>query len=550
MPDLHQSLRNHDIGHLRIVAGLWGLELEHVEFEETLDELTSVLLDQKLADEIVESLPQAAKSALAALLEAGGKIPIALFSRRFGEIREIGTGRRDREMVYLEPVSASEALFYRALVAKDFFDTPTGAQEFAYIPDDLKNVLKPPTYKEPTDISGGKIAPHRGKHVPDGSELPGRPASPKEREHPLPTCNRLLDDATTLLAALRMGRQPPETSIPTRVVSDFLSAAKIIVKGIPQIEPVRDLLKAARQKALQKLFDSWKTSETFNELRQLSGLIMEGEWANQPLVTREFMLTLLEEIPSNQWWSLSAFVRFVKEKYPDFQRPAGDYDSWFIRRESDGTYLRGIQSWEEVDGALIRYLITGPLFWLGVLDLATPAEAETITAFRITDPATQHPTAETTKLHISSQGTISVPRLSPRSARYQIARFCEWDQERDDEYRYRVTTKSLKEAGKQGLKVSQLLSLLARNSATDIPPSFINSLKRWETKGTEARLETRTILQVSSPEVLEELRKSKASRFLGESLGPVTVVVKPGAQPKVLSALSEMGLLAEEEHEE
>jgi hypothetical protein len=54
---------------------------------------------------------------------------------------------------------------------------------------------------------------------------------------------------------------------------------------------------------------------------------------------------------------------------------------------------------------------------------------------------------------------------------------------------------------------------------------------------------------VGSPEVLDELRKTKAGRFLGESLGPVTAVIKPGAQKKVLSALAEMGLLAEEVHE-
>ncbi len=56
-------------------------------------------------------------------------------------------------------------------------------------------------------------------------------------------------------------------------------------------------------------------------------------------------------------------------------------------------------------------------------------------------------------------------------------------------------------------------------------------------------------LRVGSPEVLDELRKTKAGRFLGETLGPVTVVIKPGAQAKVLAALAEMGLLAEEVHE-
>jgi hypothetical protein len=45
--------------------------------------------------------------------------------------------------------------------------------------------------------------------------------------------------------------------------------------------------------------------------------------------------------------------------------------------------------------------------------------------------------------------------------------------------------------------------------------------------------------------VLDELRKSKAGRFLGETLGPVTVIVKAGAQSRVLAALAELGLLAE-----
>jgi len=41
--------------------------------------------------------------------------------------------------------------------------------------------------------------------------------------------------------------------------------------------------------------------------------------------------------------------------------------------------------------------------------------------------------------------------------------------------------------------------------------------------------------------------KSKAARFLGERLGPTAVIVQDGAQSKVLAALTELGLLAQEE---
>jgi hypothetical protein len=96
------------------------------------------------------------------------------------------------------------------------------------------------------------------------------------------------------------------------------------------------------------------------------------------------------------------------------------------------------------------------------------------------------------------------------------------------------------------LKIEYLLALLAKHSDAGIPPSLVKALKRWGVNGTEARAETQVILRVSRPEVLEELRKSKAARFLGEPLGPTSVVIKAGAQSKVIAALAEMGLLAED----
>jgi len=127
--------------------------------------------------------------------------------------------------------------------------------------------------------------------------------------------------------------------------------------------------------------------------------------------------------------------------------------------------------------------------------------------------------------------------------RYQIARFCEWDEEKPEGYPYRVTAQSLKHATEQGLKAEQLLSLLVKHTKGNVPPALVKALKRWEVNGTEARAESQTVLRVSRPEVLEELRASKAGRFLGEPLGPTAVIVKSEVVPKIAAALAEMGLL-------
>ena len=52
-------------------------------------------------------------------------------------------------------------------------------------------------------------------------------------------------------------------------------------------------------------------------------------------------------------------------------------------------------------------------------------------------------------------------------------------------------------------------------------------------------------MRLSKPEILEELRKSKAAKYLGEVLSPTAVIVKSAAIQKVMEALAELGLFAE-----
>jgi len=553
MPDLYTSLLKQDLGHFRIVAELWGLELDSSESDTSLKGLCASLLDPDLLGEILEALHPEAQTAIEMLAAKNGRIPWAEFTRRFGEIREMGPGKRDREKPHHNPASTAEILYYRALLARAFFKTSNGAQEFAYIPDDLLKLIHHGEHREHNEENEEESFPIQ---VPEQTmdsmvsaanpEPLGRPASPVEKAHPIPINDYLLDDATTLLAALRMGIKVPETQVPAQVIEQLLKAAKIILKSGPKPEKVKNFLEASRDAALQTLADAWLESETFNELRQLPGLIFEGEWQNQPVVTREFLLNLLDAIPEGKWWSLPAFMRGIKAKYPDYQRPAGDYDSWFIKRESDGEYLRGFAYWDQVDGALIRYFITGVLFWLGQVELASPEEGAEPTAFRVISEQAKVK-SEDGMIVARSNGQIAVPRFAPRAVRYQVARFCEWEDEKQDQYRYTVTPSSLKKAQEQGLKVEHLLSLLAKYAAGGIPPVLVKALKGWEANGTEARVQAQVVLRVSRPEVLDEMRKSKAARFLGEILGPTTVVIKDGAQSKVLAALAELGLLAEDE---
>ncbi|MBK9925855.1 MAG: helicase-associated domain-containing protein [Anaerolineales bacterium] len=541
MPDLIHSLLKQDIGHLRIIAEFWGIELNSVDVDSAREELSASLLDFELLAELMESLSPQVDLAITDLVNSGGRIAWPAFTRKYGDIREMGAGKRDRERPHLKPSSTSEALFYRGILAKAFFETDKGSQEFAYIPDDLLLLIESSKDNEP----------------PIEVEALGRPASPGEKGQEILANDSVLDDVTTLLAALRMGKSMDSASLLANTqkhtlagtrASGFhglLTSAKLIKKNTIQAEAVKAFFEAPRNEALKILQDAWVESTTFNELKLMPSIVCEGEWTNQPFETREFLLNLLDAIPEDKWWSLNSFIRDIKTKYADFQRPAGDYDSWFIKRASDGQFLRGFSYWDQVDGALIKYFITNILHWLGRVDLSIAEGATEVTAFRITSDTGRSTFDEKGKVSVSSNGKISVERTAPRVVRYQISRFCEWNEEKKDAYQYRITTNSLTKAKEQGLKAEQLLALLVKHTSGKVPPSLVQALKRWEVNGTEARVETQVILRLSRPEILEEMRKSKASKYLGEVLSPTAVTVKSGAIQKVMEALAELGVLAE-----
>lgn len=533
MPTLYQTFLKYDIGHLRIVADLWGLELESQDLDSAAEELSASLLDLEAVTETIDILSAESRAALDAIVASNGKMEWAAFIRAHGDIRGMGAAKRDRERPHLKPISPAEHLFYRGILAKAFFESSKGSQEFAYIPDDLLEIVEMISADEmeieelpPTDPRGDPL---------------GRPATPVEKAFEIPATDHILDDATTYLAALRMGDS--DKSRFKRDLRQLLIAAKLIENDIPQAEAVKNFLGASRTEALNILYKAWLDSTTFDELRLLPGIICEGEWSNQPQVTREFLTNLVNDIPQNKWWSLPAFLRDIKTKYPDFQRPAGDYDSWFIKRESDGQYLRGFAYWDQVDGALIKYFIQ-TLHWLGRVNLAAPEEGKESTAFFLLSSFVER-NEERGKIVVSSNGKITVSRFFSRAVRYQLARFCEWDEEKGDEYFYRVTAGSLKHANEQGLKSEQLLAMLVKYTNGNVPPALVKALKRWDTNGIEARVESLLLLRVTRPEIMEEIRKSKAGKYLGEALSPTAVIVKSGAIQKIMAELAELGLLAE-----
>jgi len=181
---------------------------------------------------------------------------------------------------------------------------------------------------------------------------------------------------------------------------------------------------------------------------------------------------------------------------------------------------------------------------LGFTDIAYGKKNNRIVAFRrstwesdlIRQVAPKNLPQENEKIKPQSDGRISVPNLAPRSLRYQIARFCDWQGASD----------SLVRARQQGLKISLFSALLKRHLGDSFPPALGLMLERWDSSGTQAHLVSTTLLRVENPEMIEALKNTRAARYMDEQISPTVMIIKPGGEKIIRQTLAEIGYLTDD----
>src|SRR5690606_39191171 len=123
-------------------------------------------------------------------------------------------------------------------------------------------------------------------------------------------------------------------------------------RAVPRRAEARRWLERPRADQVRRLVEAWQESHIYRDLWHVPGLFPEpGGTLDQydPAVVRHAVLDFLTDlVPGQAWWSIEALIQAVKETDPDFQRPGGDYDSWYIRNEA-GDYLEGFESWDAVE---------------------------------------------------------------------------------------------------------------------------------------------------------------------------------------------------------
>jgi hypothetical protein len=557
MQSLHRFLIDYDMAMLRALAQNRGATLTTNRQVEAAEQLAAALLDPLSVRMALARLSLEGREALETLLAARGRMRAPQFARRFGPVQPIGPGRLEREAPWRAPANPHEELFYLALLFHGFYDDEGGPGEFVFVPDDLRALLpQPQVAATPFSV---EVVPAPARQDAAGQELVEAMFTYLvylQIHEVRPYTNGQWGQRD--LAALR-GQLSNVSERQLSLVQHLAGRLGFVArKGeFARLEagPVKQWLTASASRQLAALQEAWRDDPTWNDLCHVPGLVCDQAtpWhlRHDPVAMRRAALALLAHCPLDAWWSLASFVAAVKAFHPDFQRPDGDYTSWYIRDAASGDYLSGFESWDRVEGALLADLLTGSLRWL---DIVATATVETGTVCRLTAAGARFlgllpsaPEAETPPLvAIHPDFVVEVPSPANLYIRFQLERFAEM--ESVEPCRCRITVGSLGRALARGIQVEQILAFLQQSSGDRLPGNVAGQLQMWAGRFGQVRLEEVVLLRVEGERVLKELLVLPETRnLIARVLSPTTALVRKRDLSRLQKELRALGYLPPEQ---
>ncbi len=492
MTSLVQCLSEHPRPLLEALAQMVGLSHVDRDPERAAREIAARWLEPEAARALWERLSPAARAALAEVRQARTPVLWSTFVRRYGPFREMGPARLQREQPWRTPQSPAEELYYRGWVYRRFIRQGATPVEVVYVPAELALLLPETPAK-------------RAEARPQPTAAPA---------HPTHAGDAFLEDVVTLLSYIynegmsvdqegrplrgdlaRVGERWLEPLEATQLLHPpprvHLLFHHVYALGLVRQEGNRLRVQAKRlarwlqqPRAYQRLtlWRAWAESRRWNDLWYVPDLeCLPGPWQNAPYRARSRFLSHLTALATGAWYTLDDVVRWLFEVDPDFQRQAGDYEAWLIRRRGESALLRGFDHWHDVEGALIRFYVTGPLFWLGAVTLDDAARPS---AFALTDAGarwlrrrSEPMRAHRPPLRVTPDFRVHLPHDVHPFDRFRVSRFADWEASRPT-FCYRISRHSLARAAAQGLTPSRILAFLRQVTRGQIPPNVARAVAR------------------------------------------------------------------------
>lgn len=546
MRTLKQALERTPTALLREMARFWEIpENDQAGRPHLVANLLAEMPRPQAVQKALRRLDPEERDALQTVLAAGGRVQAPVLAETFGPLRPQRLIPQDPSALTATERLHRKGLLFRAFGAWDdwrgavFFVPPELLTLLPHAPRETTETLIRPLDPQEVSLSGAAdLSFHR--------DVACLLAWFSRKARSSPGNEGWGDDSLKRLRALLSPSHPSyaafllHTSQQARL---FDADVEDILR--PSAEG-QQWLQAPTWLRVQVLFQAWRDHPTWDDLAAVPELFVERHWPADLALPRHRVLRHLSTCSQGDWLPLSPWIQLVREKDPHFLRPLGDPARPRIRMRETKAVLNGPASWDKVEGRYLRYLLSGPLHWMGLLDLGqAPGPSE---AFRVTPlgQALLHEQARAPEMPeeaVMVEGTCEV--WVPLEASPHIVFVLECCAERiqwDRVSRYRLTRSALHGALERGEQVDRLLEHLARHGRGEIPQNVAFSLQEWAAAYGRLRVERLLLLLAEDGVLLEEvLADPRVQEACGKRHSPHAVEVDPNQVPALIQALRRLG---------
>jgi hypothetical protein len=480
---------------LEAIAEGWGVSLTDEQVPEILDRLVEEMTSEEMVEMVVRRLSDAEREALAFVAHTR-QVRAHVLVRMYGSVRRPGPGRLEWEQAWHNPASAAERLWFLGLIHRAYGLDEQYRGEVFFVPAEILAVLPPMSALLPVF----QVEPARPPRiVRDDADALARDAFvilSHVRNHDVRA-------RKGVLARYELGKIRPRLSSDHPPRLGFLhracEQAGLLRREEGLWQPTNQAAAWLKLQALDRrhiLFHAWLEDGDWNDLCLMPTVSCEDTgWRNDPTAARKSILTYVSRCPTDTWLTVQSLVESIHQVAPDFMRPDGDYDSWYIRDIETGQYMMGYRNWDKVEGALVRYLLAGPLLWLGMVASGHAQQGGLAESFRLTregasilglhtvgaaeGTAGSKKAGRPPRIVVQANFQVLVPSALGWYDRFLLERFARWLDERSGEARYLIDAKSVAVALQRGITIQQIEAFLQRTTGGRVPAQVIRALRAW-----------------------------------------------------------------------
>jgi len=323
-----------------------------------------------------------------------------------------------------------------------------------------------------------------------------------------------------------------------------------------------------------ELYRAWLKMSAWNELLRISDLSIDfsnnrDRSAGKSVQdARAFVVRLLKDLPTGAWLLASGVVeeasrtnyefllpRDYRTPYHYYSYQPNPYSAYYNALMWDFHIYDEAEGWDRVEAGFIRAVLTEPLHWLGLLDLAYGQDGRLL-AVRLT-PLGQVVIAgldvsvpESVGGRLVVQPNFQLFALEPIGEHVLavLDRFAERVRAERGAFEYRLTRDSVYTAQQGGMKTQVMIAFLERESGAKLPQNIARTLEEWGEK--HERIVFRPgarVLEAQSEALLDEVLADPAvAPLVDRRLTPTVALLRPDADVRgaLAPALLAQGELA------